>query len=76
MKKITNEELELYATSHLDVKVQSINNHVHIYKDNIRVFHAQSNLHKTNSELRKCVDFYLDLIGNFDDYLVEEGVKE
>ena len=41
---------------------QASNNHVMICKDSEMVFHAQVNKKLTDDELKKQVDFYLDIL--------------
>ena len=41
---------------------QVSNNHVAIFKDGKMVFHAQINKRLTNDELKKQVDFYLNVL--------------
>lgn len=41
---------------------QASNNHVMIYKDSEMVFHAEVDKKLTDDELKKQVDFYLDIL--------------
>ena len=41
---------------------QASNNHVMIYKDSEMVFHAEVDKKLTDNELKKQVDFYLDIL--------------
>lgn len=52
---------------------QASNNHVMICKDSEMVFHAQVNKKLTDDELKKQVDFYLDiLLPSIDESEVED----
>ena len=42
--------------------VQNSNNHVIIFQNNEMVFHASTDKKLTDDELRKQVDFYLDVL--------------
>ena len=42
--------------------VQNSNNHVIIFQNNEMVFHASTDKKLTDDELRKQVDFYLDIL--------------
>ena len=41
---------------------QNINNHIMIFKNREMVFHAEIEKKLTNNELKRQVDFYLDIL--------------
>lgn len=41
---------------------QNINNHIMIFKNGEMVFHAEIEKKLTNNELKRQVDFYLDIL--------------
>ena len=55
---------------------QASNNHVMICKDSEMVFHAQVNKKLTDDELKRNVDFYLDVLLPSIDESEAESVKD